>query len=163
MQRTALLASCLKHPAGHVATPNCRTHRAAWRPAGARSAARIRARCCLAACLHRRQQTAHRRCAFIGTTSCRPHGPWAAILAAIPAANRALHSATRASSPRADRQGADAGQDKRSRHCVARKSSLHVGLARHAPDNGTVPHASPMPRRHLAKCVLCTLQSDGLG
>ena len=159
MQRTALLASCLKRPAGPVAASNRRTHRTAWRPASARSAARIRARCCLAACLHRRQQTVHRRCVYGCTTSCRPHGPRAAIVAA----NRTLHSATWASNPRASRQGADAGQDKRSRHCVARKFSLHVGVARHAPTRGTVPHASPMPRRHWAQRVHCMLRCDGLG
>ncbi len=47
-------------------------------------------------------------------------------------ADCALRSAAGASHSRAVRPGKDAGQDKRSRHVVARKSSLHVGAARHA-------------------------------
>jgi len=51
----------------------------------------------------------------------------------------ALRSAAGASHSRAVRPGKDAGQDKRSRHSVARKVCLHVGVAQHAPDSGTVP------------------------
>jgi hypothetical protein len=36
-----------------------------------------------------------------------------------------------------------AGQDKRTRHFGASKGSLHVGVARHAPDGGTVLRVSP--------------------
>lgn len=81
-------------------------------------------------------------------TRCHPGRSHAGMSGAHQPANRALPNATRASRPRADRQGADAGQDKRSRHYVARKSSLHIGVARHAPNNGTVPHPSPTLRQH---------------
>lgn len=60
----------------------------------------------------------------------------------------ARRSATGASHSRAFRPGKDAGQDKRLRHSVSQKPCLHMGVARHAPDRGTVPRRSPMPCRH---------------
>ena len=74
----------------------------------------------------------------------------------------ALRRAAGASMPRAVRPRKDAGQDKRTRHCVALKSSLHVGWARHAPSDGTVPRVSSDPHRHWPRCVLSTLRLDGV-
>ncbi len=74
----------------------------------------------------------------------------------------ALRRAAGASMPRAVRPRNDAGQDKRTRHCVASKSSLHVGWARHAPCGGTVPRVSSDPHPHWPRRVLATLRLDGL-
>lgn len=74
----------------------------------------------------------------------------------------AQRSAAGASMPRAVRPRKDAGQDKRTRHCVALKSSLHVGWARHAPSDGTVPRVSSDPHRHWPRRVLSTLRLDGV-
>ena len=74
----------------------------------------------------------------------------------------ALRRAAGASMPRAVRPRKDAGQDKRTRHCAALKSSLHVGWARHAPSDGTVPRVSSDPHRHWPRRVLATLRLEGL-
>lgn len=55
------------------------------------------------------------------------------VMPAVWPAGCALRHAARAYHSRAVRPRKEAGQDKRSRHYVARKSSLHVGWARHAP------------------------------
>lgn len=71
-------------------------------------------------------------CAALRRAGSPPPACSSRCIAAAPRA--ALHTrcaASGRSEPGADAEGGDGGQDKRSRHCVARKGSLHVGLTRH--------------------------------